>query len=384
MNLLFWIVKNKANKRNEAPIYCRITIDGHRAEFSTGIFIPPINFDIKRHLIKGQSEDIKVKNAILEDVKHKLNRIYYAEILNNNNPSPHEIKDAYLNKRKQIVLLIDLLNEYSNEYFKAKGNKRIFDLFTRYINVIKTTLNEIQKHNITINQCDNEFFSLLTRYLIDNFEYSVSYTKKLIQFIKSTLKYAFNRRYIDRMIGADYKVPYRSNNEIVYLDEWEVNKIVDHQFCNESLQRSADLFIIQCYTGLAYADLAKLNASHFKRDNEGLMWINITREKVDSAECLIPVISKAMRVLKKYSFKLPIITNQKYNEALKKIATEVGIHKRLTTHVGRKTYGTLLLNKDVPIETVSKLLGHASIRMTQKHYAKVLHQKIAKDIRLIL
>lgn len=88
--------------------------------------------------------------------------------------------------------------------------------------------------------------------------------------------------------------------------------------------------------------------------------------------------------MKKYNFDLPVFSNQKYNAALKKIATEVGIRKNLTSHVGRKTYGTLLLNKDVPIETVSNLLFHSSIRTTQKHYAKVLHMKTARDIRLVL
>lgn len=99
---------------------------------------------------------------------------------------------------------------------------------------------------------------------------------------------------------------------------------------------------------------------------------------------MIPVIGKVWSILKKYNFVLPVYSNQKYNSALKKIAAEVGIRKKLTSHVGRKTYGTLLLNKDVPIETVSNLLGHSSIRTTQKHYAKVLHMKIARDVRLVL
>ncbi|MBN1184321.1 MAG: integrase catalytic domain-containing protein, partial [Bacteroidales bacterium] len=131
-------------------------------------------------------------------------------------------------------------------------------------------------------------------------------------------------------------------------------------------------------------DLIRLNASNLIKDNDGLLWINITRQKVEGAECVIPVIGKVWKILAKYNFSLPSFSNQKYNAALKKIASEVGIRKKLTTHVGRKTYGTILLNKDVPIETVSNLLGHSNIRTTQKHYAKVLHMKIARDIRFII
>jgi len=150
------------------------------------------------------------------------------------------------------------------------------------------------------------------------------------------------------------------------------------------LQKYADLFLVQCYTGLGYEDLKKLNAPHLEKDESGQLWINLTRQKVETAECIIPVINKDWTILKHHNFALPVFSNQKYNATLKKIAMEVRNTKKLTSHVGRKTYGTLLLNKDVPIETVSNILGHVSIRTTQKHYAKVLHMKIARDVRLVL
>ena len=263
------------------------------------------------------------------------------------------------------------------------SNSDKLKIHARYISAIGNSLDKIDSLNVRLSSCDNCLFDRLVNNLINDKGYSVGYTKKIFSFIKAAFKYAFKRRYIDRNPSQDYKLSYKEEPQVIYLEEWELNKITKHDF-SDSLQRSADMFTVQCYTGLSYIDLKNLDASHLVRDDNGSMWININRQKVKNAECIIPVVSKVLNILRKYGFDLPVLSNQKYNNALKKIATEVGIRKRLTTHVGRKTFGTLLLNKDVPIETVSKLLGHSDIQMTQKHYAKVLHMKVAKDIRKII
>lgn len=92
-------------------------------------------------------------------------------------------------------------------------------------------------------------------------KYSVSYAKKVLAFIKAALLFAFNRKHIDSLYGQEYRIKKKSNSTIVYLDEWEVNKIFKHQFL-DNLQRHADAFLIQCYTGLAYAELKRLSKDH--------------------------------------------------------------------------------------------------------------------------
>jgi integrase len=383
MNLLFWLVRNKANKSGESPIYCRITIGGERAEIFTGISARENEFDTKRKRLKGTSEIVKQRNLQLDKIDFRLNQIFYNEVLNNCIPTANHIKTIFNTKQKHISLFLDLLNDYSEEQFKVFKSKERKEKHTRYILLLRKALNDLNKTKIQIDQCDNYFLDSLAHYIINEEKYSVGYTKKVFGFIKTAMLYAFNRKYVDRNLSHEYKVPFQTKSEIVYLDELEVNKIVNHTF-EGNLQKYADLFVIQCYTGLSYADLRNLRATHLIKDHEGLIWINIKRQKVDTAECTIPVLSKVWDLMKKYGFELPKFSNQKYNAALKKISAEVGIRKKLTTHVGRKTYGTLLLNKDVPIETVSKLLGHSSIAITQKHYAKVLHMKIARDIKKIM
>jgi len=384
MNLIFWAVKNKTNKKNEMPIYCRITIDGERAEFSTGIKCKELEWDNKKYRIKGQSEYAINANRKFDQLSQRLIKIYYEQLFNNDSPpSAYEVKSLLNVKKKKIIYLTDLLNEYAWELHKMYCNYDKLKLHERYIDIITKTLKISGDTYIRLTKCDILFFDKLVFNLVNKQGYSVGYSKKLIRYVKASFRFGFNRRFLEQNFIENYKFPYKEESNFVYLDEWEVNKIINHQF-DQTLQRSADLFCVQCYTGLAYVDLKNLNASHLIRDNDGSMWININRQKVKNAECVIPVVKKVFNILKKYDFKLPVISNQKYNDALKKVANEVGISKRLTSHVGRKSYGTLLLNKDVPIETVSKLLGHSDIHVTQKHYAKVLHMKVAKDIRKII
>jgi len=385
MKVLFWRVNNKSNAVGEAPVYCRITIDGRRAEINTGVLAKDVEFDTKKGRLKENSEAVSIRNKQLDHIGNKLNKIHHNERLNDKNPSAQAIKALFFaSKRNKIYLLADMLNTYRDDYFKMYAKDTTYKLHGRYINLIMVALVNIDKKNAQLHDCDPYFLDQLVHYIVNKLNYSVAYTKKTIGFLKSALLYGFNRQLVDSFKLHDYKMPIRKKTKVVYLEEYELAKITKHTFKSEAIQRSADLFVVQAYTGLAYADLKRLNPSHFIKDTEGLTWINITRKKVDTAECVIPVITKAWNILKKYDFKLPIISNQKYNNALKKIATEVGINKCLTSHVGRKTYGTLLLNKDVPIETVRKLLGHSSTKITEQHYAKVLHMKVARDVRRII
>ncbi len=384
MKLLYWLVKNKANAKSEAPIYCRVTINGKRAEINTGINAKPNEWDNVRKKVKGNSELVVNRNRKLERLSHKLQNLFYTESLNSDRLlSAMDIKILHQNKRNNIYLLTELLQEYCDECYKMYSKLEKLGQHQRYIVCIKSALKRLHKSNIHITECDTYFFDLLAHDLAKSKGYAVSYVKKIFSFLKAALMYAFNRRYVDRIYGLKYSVPYTTKSEIIYLDEMEVAKIEKHLF-DEYTQRSVDAFLIQCYTGLSYVDLKNLGPQHLQQDKGGVVWINITRQKVQGAECMIPVISRAWTILKKYDFTIPLITNQRYNVALKRMSKEIGIHKNVTSHVGRKTYGTLLLNKDVPIETVSSLLGHSNIRITQKHYAKVLHMKIARDIRAVM
>ena len=148
-----------------------------------------------------------------------------------------------------------------------------------------------------------------------------------------------------------------------------------------SIDRIRDLFLFQCFTGLAYADFEKFNFEKDVEERNGKYIVSDRRKKTNE-DYKIVLLTPAIEILKKYDYKLPIISNQKYNVSLKVVAQYAGIDKNITTHMGRHTFAVFALNNGVPIEIVAKMLGHTNIRTTQV-YAKVLNSEVEKGFDLL-
>ena len=176
-----------------------------------------------------------------------------------------------------------------------------------------------------------------------------------------------------------------------FLTEHEINEIATKKFSSERLEQIRDVFLFCCYTGLAFADVEKLKPSEIGIGIDGSKWIFTNRQKTDTLS-RIPLLSIAIDILEKYKDHpacitsnkvLPVLSNQKYNEYLKEIANICGINKKMTSHTERHTFATTItLSNGVPMESVSKMLGHKNIKTTQ-HYAKVLDKKISDDMNLL-
>ena len=173
------------------------------------------------------------------------------------------------------------------------------------------------------------------------------------------------------------------------LTEHELGILQNKSFSIERLKLVKDIFIFSCYTGLAYVDVQKLKRSEINIGVDGEKWIFTKRQKTDSSS-RIPLLPAALEILENYQehpqckFQdkvLPVLSNQKMNSYLKEIADVCGIQKNLTYHIARHTFATTVtLSNGVPIETVSKMLGHRNLKTTQ-HYAKILDKKISEDMK---
>ncbi len=169
----------------------------------------------------------------------------------------------------------------------------------------------------------------------------------------------------------------------------EQDKIRDKEISTQRLEQVRDIFVFACYTGLGYAELKKLGREHIHQGDDGDESIVIDRNKTD-IRCRVPLLLQAKKILNKYERHplceitgklLPVNSNQKMNEYLKELAVICGIDKNLTRHLARHTFATsVTLTNGVPIETVSRMLGHTSIKTTQI-YAKIVDEKISKDMK---
>ena len=176
-----------------------------------------------------------------------------------------------------------------------------------------------------------------------------------------------------------------------FLTERELELIENTHYNNGRLERVKDCFIFSCYTGLSYVDVKELSLNQLARGIDGNYWIFTKREKTNET-VKIPILPRALEIISKYKITserlndekvLPLCSNQKANSYLKEIADLCGIKKNLTFHMARHTFATTVtLSNGVPIETVSKLLGHTKLSTTQI-YARVVEKKVSDDMALL-
>lgn len=255
--------------------------------------------------------------------------------------------------------------------------RRVVEFMKVKYNITDIPLREIKLSFIT----DLEFF-LRTEY-----KYSQNTTYKCMKFFKQVINKAIRAG----LIFVDPFNGYKISTERVdrgFLTEDELEKMMSKNFASARLNQVRDIFIFACFTGLAYIDLAHLRVDNIQKMFDGRWWIVTHRQKTNT-KVMVPLLPPAMKILKKYEGEftdgklLPIITNQKLNCYLKEIADICGINKNITFHLARHTFATTMtLGKGVPIESVSKMLGHTNIQTTQI-YARITNDKISKDMEIL-
>lgn len=179
----------------------------------------------------------------------------------------------------------------------------------------------------------------------------------------------------------DFELRKGHSEDPIFLFEEELNKIIKYKPSGpmkDRLERVRDMFLFQCFTGLAYADMAAFSRDTII-DNNGQKEIHGFRKKTNQRYDSL-FLPQAEAIAEKYDYKLPIISNQKYNDYLKTLAQETSIDKPISSHAGRHTFATYLINKGVSLEAISKILGHSNMKMTQL-YARLLGKTAIQEMK---
>ena len=207
-----------------------------------------------------------------------------------------------------------------------------------------------------------------------------------MQRVRQMVTYAFKCNYIQQDPFVEYR-PLKERKRLVFLTQEELHKLEHHHFAQKRLETVKNIYLFSVYTGLAYHEAQALQPKHITKGFDGRNWITLVRQKTDR-EVSVPLLPQAEKLIAWFrelnstdDYIQPRISNQKVNSYLREIADVVGIDKKLTHHTARKTFATtILLYNDVPIEVVSKLLGHSNISVTQHSYAQVLNKNISNHI----
>ena len=245
-----------------------------------------------------------------------------------------------------------------------------------------------RREDMPITQVDHEFISGLELYLKIERNCGHNTAVKYIKNFKKIVRMAMANGWITKDPFAKIKMPLKKVDKD-FLTEDELNTIINKEFSVERLEHVKDIFLFGCFTGLAYSDLQLLTPDNLVTGTDGGTWIITKRKKTDNSSH-IPLLPMAAEIIEKYvdhphcirhHVLLPVYSNQKLNAYLKEIADLCGIKKNMSSHMARHTFATTVtLNNDIPIESVSKMLGHSSIKMTQV-YAKLLDKKVSQDMK---
>ena len=394
MSILFYAKSAKVAKNGLLPIYLRITINGARIELSTSRFVEKTKWNAEAGKMKGSSEAARLINTRLDTLRTKVYETENWMINNNQEINAQSFKNRLLGVEEKQRKLILIFEDHNKRMKELVGREFSINTLKKYETALSHTkeflLSQYKIKDISIKQVDIAF--------INDFDFFLRNTKKCNN--NSTIKYIRNfgkiikQAYVNGWIEKDPFLNYKGKvkqTDRNYLTQSELQDIINKEIRIQRLDLVRDMFIFSCFTGLAYIDVFNLTKENVIKGIDGEMWISTHRQKTDSLS-KIPILPVSESILEKYkdypeclnkNKLLPILSNQKMNAYLKEIADICGINKELTFHIARHTFATTVtLSNGVPIETVSKMLGHTNLKTTQ-HYAKILDKKISEDMQVL-
>jgi site-specific recombinase XerD len=389
----FFVRRNRENN-GTVPVFLRITVNGKRSEISTKQKVQNSNWDKKRGFGKGQSPEVKKINTYLERLRGKVVESYQELKLSKKTFTVDDVRNLFLGVEESKHTLLSIY-DYHNEIEKNKLAKGTMTNFYSTQRHVKRFLKEkLHVSDIFLSQLNYKFLTDFELFLQQknngtgiNPICKNTITKNIVR-LRKVVNLAIKNEWIDKDPFSKFTISYVPSTR-EYLPAEELAVIEKHEFTTPGQKLAKDLFIFSCYTGLAYIDTFNLTPQHVSIGIDGEYWIVTSRKKTDHP-VRIPILPKALEIIEKYKTDaavlakgklLPSIANPKLNLYLKEIAEICGTTKHLTFHVARHTFATTItLTNGVPIETVSKMLGHSNIRTTQI-YAKVIESKVSDDMK---
>jgi len=392
--LLFFLRKLKSSASKEHAVYMRLTVNGSTCEISTKRKCLSDKWNASLGRLEGKSDAAKELNGYLDALERKVYDAKRKLIEEDKEITSEAIKNVMVgvDTTQNRRMLLDIFAHHNEQMGALIGKDVAKGTLVNFNTTYKHTSIFIQekykKSDIDIRELDFEFIS--------EFEFWLKSVRDCAH--NSCLKHLANlRKIVNRCIRNGWlpKDPFigfnmtRREVERTALTENELRIIAQKEFGCDRLVAVRDIFLFSCLSGLAYADVKKLKASELVKGNDNAYWIIYRRQKTDSTS-RVPLLPFAKTILDRYQhdparkavdYLLPVLSNQKMNAYLKEIADLCGISKQLTFHIARHTFATTVtLSNGVPIETVSKMLGHKNLKTTQV-YAKILDNKISRDMK---
>jgi site-specific recombinase XerD len=387
LKIRFFLRRNHVYADGTCCIMTRITINGENTNFSSKLNVNPKLWDTKQGKVSGKSKVATELNGLMSDMESSIRQMYF-DMSRYETVTAEKLRNAFMGIVPENQTLIGLFTEHIEECRALIGISKTPATVQKYDRALRRVKEFIKfKYHLTdmpLRDVNHKFIVDLETYLRTVSGCNENTTAKFIQTFKAIIIKAKNNGWIIADPFANYRIRIKRVDR-GYLTEKEIATIAEKEFPTKRLEQVRDIFIFSCYTGLAYIDIKELKKEHIQTSFDGNQWIMTHRHKTGTP-VNVPLLAIPQELIKKYegqakdSLLFPVLSNQKMNAYLKEIAVVCGIEKNITFHLARHTFATTVtLSHGVPIESVSKMLGHTNIQTTQI-YARITNQKISKDM----
>ena len=394
IKVLLYLKKSSLDRSGKAPIMGRITLGRSIAQFSCKLFCNPNLWNPRESRMDGKSREAVEVNGRLDNLLLAVQSSYQSLLAKRSPFDATDIKEDFQGSVQSRTMLLERFDGLIEDMEEHVG----IDIKRESLVLYRQTRARLQqliraKHNasdLTFSQLTENFIKQFEQFVTGEVGLKQSTCYNMIVLIKKVCKLAYREGAADSLLfdnvhvdKGDSRLPKALDREALdklkalCFDGWEID-----------LETARDVFLFACYTGAAYCDLMALNPEHLIRDDEGVLWLKFNRQKT-GVLCRVKLLPEVLRLMNRLSDErrntlLPHIDYLTYQSHLKVLRLRAGIALPITSHTARHTFATLItLEQGVPIETVSKMLGHSTVRMTER-YAKVTPQKLFEEFdRLI-
>lgn len=389
--VLFYLKKNAPKKNGYVPVMCRITIDGTIAQFSCKLDVNPDLWDTQSGRASGRTTEAKETNLFLDNIRVGVNT-HYREIFDKDNyVTAEKVKNAYLGLGMKHETILKVFAQHNEDFEKQVGKMKSKSTYQKYCTVYRH-LQDFIRYRYKVS--DMALKELTPAFIID-FELYLRTTQECthntvwvyMMPLRRMITIAQNNGWLNRDPFVEYSIS-PEDSDRGYLTKEEIKKLMNAPAIKKKHELVRDLFIFCCFTGLSFRDLKNLTTDNLQTSFDGHQWI-ITKRQKTKVQSNIRLLDVALRIIEKYKgiakdnrvFPVPSYANLRDNITL--IVQACGIKKHVTWHMSRHTYATeICLTNGMPIETLSKTLGHTNISTTQI-YAKITNEKVSHDMEAL-
>ena len=394
MKVLLYLKKSTRDRSGKAPIMGRITLGRSIAQFSSKLFCNPDLWNPRESRMDGKSREAVEVNGRLDNLLLAVQASYQSLLAKGSPFDATDIKEHFQGSVQSRTLLLERFDGLIEEMkgyvgVDIKENSLAAYRQTR-VRLLQFIREKYNASDLAFSQLTEDFIKQFGQFVTGEVGLKQSTCYNMIVLIKKVCKLAYREGAADSLLFDNVHVDKGDNRLPKALDKDALDKLKALRFdsLDGDMETSRDVFLFACYTGAAYCDLMTLNHKHLIRDDDGALWLKFNRQKT-GVLCRVKLLPEALRLLEQLHCDaretlLPYMNYATYLSCLKAISLRARLSLPITTHTARHTFATLItLEQGVPIETVSKMLGHSTVRMTER-YAEVTPQKLFEEFdRLI-